>query len=71
MRSGAPRQAENLEAKIAATHKAIRANPDHVAKKSTKVPEKQKRFSRVKMSLAQRKDRIKQKLASKAKKASE
>jgi len=58
---------ENLQAKIAATHKAIRANPDHVAKKSTKVGER-KRHSRAKMSLAQRKDRVKQKLAS-AKKA--
>jgi len=62
--------AENLEEKIAAMHKAIRANPEHVSKKSTKASEK-KRYSRVKMSLAQRKDRIKQKLASKAKKATE
>jgi len=57
--------AENLEEKIKALHKAIRAKPEHVAKKSAKEGER-KRHSRVKLSLAQRKDRIRQKLASKA-----
>jgi large subunit ribosomal protein L5e len=55
----------NLEAKIVAAHKAIRANPAHVTKKSAKAGEK-KRHSRQKMSLAQRKDRVRQKLASMA-----
>jgi large subunit ribosomal protein L5e len=60
--------AENLEEKWTAVHKAIRANPVHVAKKSTKAGEK-KSYGRRKMSLAQKKDRVKQKLASAAKKA--
>eukprot|EP00299_Pterocystis_sp_00344_P004581 c15843_g1_i1.p1 GENE.c15843_g1_i1~~c15843_g1_i1.p1 ORF type:complete len:305 (+),score=57.29 c15843_g1_i1:1-915(+) len=58
----------NLEGKIAALHAAIRKNPEHVPKKSTKADQK-KRYNRVKMSLSQRKDRIKHKLAAKARKA--
>jgi large subunit ribosomal protein L5e len=55
---------ENLESKVKALHKAIRANPEHVAAKKKEVdPKKHRR--RVKLSLAQRKDRIRQKLASK------
>jgi len=60
--------ADNLEEKYEATHAAIRANPDRVVKKSTKAGE-QKRWSRQKMSLSQRKDRVSQKLASRAAKA--
>jgi large subunit ribosomal protein L5e len=58
----------NLEAKIASVHDAIRKNPEHVAKKSSKGDQK-KRFGRAKMSLSQRKDRVKHKLAAKARKA--
>jgi large subunit ribosomal protein L5e len=59
---------DNLEEKFAAVHKAIRADPVHKPQKSTKANEK-KRWNRKKMSLAQKKDRVKQKLASKAAKA--
>lgn len=53
---------EEIEAKWAAVHKAIRADP--VMKKSEKKkPEVQKRFRRGKLTLADRKNRIKQKLA--------
>jgi len=59
---------EELEKKWAAVHKAIRDSP--AAKKSNKPkPEKQKRFRRAKMSLAEKKNRIKQKLAYNARKA--
>lgn len=60
----------NLEAMWTQVHKAIRANPVHV---STKKPEPatRKRYGRVRMSLAQRKDRVRQKLATKAKKAAQ
>jgi len=62
--------ASNIEATWTKVHKAIRANPVH---KSTAkpAPAAQKRYSRVKLSLAQRKDRVRQKLATKAKKGSE
>lgn len=56
---------EGLEEMYKNCHKKIRESPDHVPRKSTKADEK-KRYSRKKMSLAQRKDRIKQKLASRA-----
>jgi len=59
-----PDDFEELYTKV---HAAIRKNPEHVPKKSTKAAEK-KRYGRKGLSLAQRKDRIKQKLASKAKK---
>jgi large subunit ribosomal protein L5e len=53
---------EEIEAKWAAVHKAIRADPS--MKKSTKKkPETQKRFRRAKLTLAERKNKIKQKLA--------
>jgi len=58
---------ENLAEKIGAVHAAIRKNPEHVAKKSTKEGER-KRHARKKATIAQRKDRVRQKLASKAKK---
>jgi len=58
---------EDLEELYTKVHAAIRKNPEHVPKKSTKAAE-QKRYGRKRLSLAQRKDRIKQKLASKAKK---
>jgi len=57
-----------LEATWAKVHKSIRANPLHKSTLKTK-PEKQKRYGRKKMSLAQRKDRVRQKLASKERKA--
>jgi len=60
--------AENLEEKLEACHAAIRANPDRKVQKSSKAAE-QKRWSRKKMSLSQRKDRVSQKLASRAAKA--
>lgn len=56
---------EELEAKWAAVHKAIRANP--AAVKSTKAkPEKQKRWAKKKLTLSERKNKVQQKLASKA-----
>jgi large subunit ribosomal protein L5e len=60
--------ANGLEAAWAKVHKAIRADPTH---KSTAKPEpaSRKRYGRVKMSLSQRKDRVRQKLATRAKKA--
>jgi len=61
---------EDLENKWTAVHKAIRANPAFV--KSTKPkPSVQKRFRKGKMSLATKKDRIRQKLAAKEKKAAQ
>jgi large subunit ribosomal protein L5e len=52
-----------LEAKWTAVHKAIRANP--VAKKAGKPkPAQQKRYHQKKLTLAERKERIKTKLAS-------
>jgi len=57
---------EDLEKKWTEVHKAIRANP--VPKKVEKVkPKDQKRFRRAKMTLADRRNRIKQKIALKAK----
>lgn len=61
--------ADNLTDKIAAVHSAIRANPDHVATKKNSAGKKD--YSKRKMSLEQRKDRIKQKLASHAAKQAE
>ena len=56
---------EELEAKWTAVHKAIRASP--AAVKSTKAkPEKQKRFGQAKISLKDRKNRVAQKKAYKA-----
>jgi len=61
-------EAEKLEAAWGKVHAAIRANPKH--KKSDKPkPAVVKRYGRVKLSLAQRQDRIKQKIASRAAKA--
>jgi len=54
---------DNLEEKIQATHDAIRKNPEHVKKQNTNA-DKQKRFNRKKLSLVQRKDRVRQKLES-------
>jgi len=51
---------EGLESMYKKAHANIRKNPVHVAKPSTKEKER-KRYSRVKLSLAQRKDRVKQK----------
>jgi large subunit ribosomal protein L5e len=59
--------AENLQEKIAATHAAIRKSPQHVSNKSTKEKER-KRHARKKATVSQRKDRVRQKMASKAKK---
>jgi large subunit ribosomal protein L5e len=56
----------NLEATWAKVHKAIRATPLKKAAAKPK-PEKQKRHNKARISLAQRRDKIKQKLAHKAK----
>jgi len=60
--------AGSLEATWTKVHKAIRADPIH---KSTAKPEPatHKRYARAKLSLAQRKDKVRQKLATRAKKA--
>jgi len=58
----------NLEATWTKVHKAIRADPTHKSTAKPK-PAVQKRWTRVRMSLSQRKDRVRQKLASKARKA--
>jgi large subunit ribosomal protein L5e len=59
---------EELEKKWTEVHKAIKANP--VAKKNEKPkPKEQKRFRRAKMTLAEKKNRIKQKVAYHARKA--
>jgi len=59
---------DTLEATWAKVHKAIRADPS--IKKSTKEPPK-KRPTKKRMSLAQRKDRVRQKLAAASKAATE
>eukprot|EP00300_Choanocystis_sp_HF-7_P016055 c19282_g1_i1.p1 GENE.c19282_g1_i1~~c19282_g1_i1.p1 ORF type:complete len:304 (-),score=75.10 c19282_g1_i1:65-955(-) len=56
---------DNLKDKYLALHKAIRANPEHVKKAST-FTGKPKRYNRKGLSLSQRKDRVRQKLATKA-----
>jgi len=55
--------ADDIEQMYAAAHKAIRADPEH-KKTEKKKPEKQKRWGRKKFNQAQRKDRVRQKLAS-------
>jgi len=66
--SNAKIKAEDLEKKWTEVHKAIRSNP--AAKKSDKPkPTPQKRFRRGKMSLAEKRNRIKQKVAYKQRKA--
>lgn len=61
---------EDIEGKWTAVHKAIRADPSF--KKSTKTkPTTQKRFRKAKSTIAERKNRIKQKLAYLEKKAKE
>lgn len=54
---------EGLEDLYSGVHEAIRANPEHTKKVNSKASEA-KRWTPVKRSLAQRKDRIKQKKAS-------
>jgi large subunit ribosomal protein L5e len=59
---------KTLESTWTKVHKAIRADP--TAKKSTKPkPTPQKKFGKNKLSLAQRQDRVRQKLASKQRKS--
>jgi len=60
--------ASNLESTWTKVHKAIRADPIHKSTAKPK-PAVQKRWTRVRMSLSQRKDRVRQKLAAKARKA--
>jgi len=63
-------EGDKVEAAWGKVHAAIRANPKH--KKSDKPkPKVQKRFQRVKLSLAQRQDRIRQRVASRAAKAAQ
>jgi len=57
-----------LKKMYANAHKAIRANPEHKKRESKPKPEKQKRWNRKKITNSQRKDRIRQKLDSFAKK---
>jgi large subunit ribosomal protein L5e len=57
----------DLESTWTKVHKAIRADPSHKASTKTK-PKVQKKFGKSKISLAQRKDRVRQKLAAKARK---
>jgi large subunit ribosomal protein L5e len=59
---------EELEAKWGKVHGAIRADPTP-KKSDKKKPAKQKTFNRRPLSLAQRKDRVRQKLAAKARKS--
>jgi len=54
---------DDIEKMYASAHKAIRADPEHKSTAKPK-PEKQKRWNRKKFNLAQRKDRVRQKLAS-------
>jgi len=54
---------EGIQTMYANAHKAIRADPSHVKSEKPKV-EKPKNYSRAKMSNSQRKDRIRQKIAS-------
>jgi len=58
----------NIEATWTKVHKAIRADPSHKSTAKPK-PAVQKRWTRVRLSLSQRKDKIRQKLATKARKA--
>jgi large subunit ribosomal protein L5e len=60
----------NLEGAWSKVHKAIRADPAHKSSAKPK-PQKQKRFGKAKVSLAQRKDKVRQKLAAKARKQDE
>lgn len=60
----------DLEKTWLKVHQAIRADPVHKSTAKPK-PQVQKRFGKAKLSLAQRKDKIRQKLASKAKKQQE
>jgi len=53
---------DQLESKWTAVHKAIKANPVHQKKNKPK-PAQQKRFGQKKLTLAERKERIKAKLA--------
>jgi len=62
-------KAEDIESLWSKAHKAIRANPVH-AKKERKAAQP-KRYGKTPLSLSQRKDRIKQKLASRAAKAAD
>jgi len=52
--------AESLEGMYKSVHAAIRANPEH-KKKPVKKYEKKKRFNKMKMTAAEKKNRIKQK----------
>jgi large subunit ribosomal protein L5e len=57
-----------IDATWTAVHKAIRANPVH--KSSAKpAPQKQKHYGKRKLNLAQRKDKVRQRLAAEARKA--
>jgi len=60
-------KAGDLEASWSKVHKAIRADPS-LKKTTKKVPEKPKRWGRLPLTLAQRKDRVRQKLAARARK---
>jgi large subunit ribosomal protein L5e len=60
----------DIEATWTKVHKAIRADPVHKSTAKPK-PKVQKRFGKAKLSLAQRKDSVRQKLAAKARKQDE
>jgi len=65
--------ADHIEEMYKKAHAAIRENPGKEAKKERQTPEgkKPKRFNRVKLSVEQRKDRVKQKKATYLKKKEE
>jgi large subunit ribosomal protein L5e len=56
-----------LDATWAAVHKAIKANPVHKSK-AKPAPQKQKHYSKRKLTLVQKKDKVRQRLASQARK---
>jgi large subunit ribosomal protein L5e len=60
--------ANSLEAAWTKVHKAIRADPTHKSTAKPK-PATQKRWTKAKLNLAQRKDKVRQKMAAKARKA--
>jgi large subunit ribosomal protein L5e len=63
-------KADDLQNVWAKVHKNIRADPTHKAT-AKKAPQTQKRYRKVKKSLAQRKDTVRQKIAAHQRKASE
>eukprot|EP01098_Paradermamoeba_levis_P016463 TRINITY_DN88_c0_g2_i1.p1 TRINITY_DN88_c0_g2~~TRINITY_DN88_c0_g2_i1.p1 ORF type:complete len:297 (-),score=113.59 TRINITY_DN88_c0_g2_i1:66-956(-) len=59
---------DDVEGIYKKAHEAIRADPTHKKKQPKAQPAKPKRYARVKMSVAQRRDRVRQKIDAKNKK---